>query len=252
MQILVNAAAVFIFSFLGHTLNCIIALLLFKKAPNDTRRVLRFGTIFSNAAFMGLPLIAAILGSEAAIYVSVYLIWFNVFSWSVGCMIYTGDKKYISLKKIIVNPAVMSILVGLLIFLLPIDAWIPEVAVNALSRMQDTVAPMSMMMIGMRLADVKWKGAFKDKYMGIAVFTRLLLLPAIVWAIMRIVALAGWYSDGMTLAVVLLSAATPVAATTSIFAEKFNDNALYASKLVSFSTVLSLITIPLICLLMKI
>lgn len=251
-QVLINAAAILFFSFIAHVLFILVSLLLFKRAPEDIQRVLQFGTIFSNAGFMGLPLIVSILGDEAAIYVSVYLIWFNVFSWSVGCLIYTGDKKYISFKKAFLNPVVISIFVGLLVFLLPIDTYIPDIIIDTLSHMKNTVAPMSMIVIGIRLADIKWKGTFKDTYMAAAIFTRLLLLPTCVWLVMKLVALTGLYSDEMTMSVVLLCSATPVGASTTMFAEKFNNNARYASKLVSLSTAFSLLTMPLISLLVKI
>lgn len=252
MRILVNAAAVFVFSMLAHVLYIAVALLLYKKAPDDIRRVLQFGTIFSNASYMGLPLITAILGDEAAIYISIYLIWFNVFSWSVGAMIYTGDKTYISVKKIFFNPAVISIIVGLFVFLLPVDDKIPDILTTALVKIKDTVAPMSMMMVGLRLADVKWKGILRDAYMAVAIFARLLFLPACVWGIMKLAALAGLYENDLTTAVILFTAATPVGTITSMFAEKFNDNSVYASKFVSLSTALSLLTIPVVCLLLKI
>lgn len=251
-DVLVTAAGVFIYSFMAHFLFYFVSLYCFKKVQDKTRRVLRFGIIFSNAGFMGLPLIVSLLGNETAIYVSIYLISFNVFTWSVGCLIYTGDKSYISAKKMLTNPAIISIIIGLIIFLLPVDGYIPEVLTNALDAIKDTVAPMSMMMVGMRLADVKWKGMFKDKNMLYALSLRLLLLPAGVWAIIKLVSLSGIYNDPLATAVILLCSSTPVGTVTSMFAEKFDGDTLYASKMVSLSTILSLATMPIVALLLMI
>lgn len=251
-DIMVTIAGVFVFSFVAHLIFFLVARKLFSGAPEDKRRVLRYGVIFSNAGYMGIPLIMAVLGSEAAIYASVYVIWFNVFSWSVGRMIYTDDRSYISIKKILFNPAVIAIFIGLAIFLLPVDGYVPGVVVDVLEMLRATVAPMSMMLIGMRLADVNWGAAFKDKYIYQGIAVRLFLFPVIIWAVMRLVMLTGIYTDMTAVSVVLISASTPCAAATSMFAERFGGNTLYAGQFVSVTTLLSMLTMPLICLLLQI
>ena len=75
--ILINMLYVFLFSIITHLIFTVAAMLCFKKAPDAMRRMLRFSTIFSNAAFMGMPLIASVIGDEALIYASIYNITFN-------------------------------------------------------------------------------------------------------------------------------------------------------------------------------
>ncbi|HOP10118.1 MAG TPA: AEC family transporter [Oscillospiraceae bacterium] len=251
-SIMKTAAWVFGFSMVVHAFFYLIMMRFFKKAPEKIAKVSRFGAIFSNAGYMGIPVIVAALGNEAGIYASVYIIAFNIYAWSLGALVYSGDKKYISAKKVFINPATVPIYIGLLFFLLPIDQYVPTLVVDGLTTLKETVAPMAMMLIGIRLADVKIKSAFKDKWMWQTLAIRLFLLPAIAWGIMRVVGLTGWFADITAMTVVLICASTPCSTITSMFAEKFDCEPVYASKIVSISTVFSVLTIPLVSLLLKI
>lgn len=251
-SIMKTAGWVFGFGMVAHTVFYLIAMRFFKKAPDQIAKVSRFGAIFSNAGYMGIPVITAALGDEAGIYASVYIITFNIFAWSLGALIYSGDKKYISAKKIFINPATVPIYIGLLFFLLPIDQYVPSLMIDGLTALKETVAPMSMMLIGIRLADVKFKTVLTDKWMWLTLAVRLLLLPAVIWGIMRAIGLTGWFADMTAMTVVLICSSTPCSTITSMFAEKFDCEPVYASKAVSVSTVLSVITIPLVSLLLKV
>ena len=251
-QVMKTALGVLIFSFLLHGVWFALSLLFFRKCEEKLKRVYRFGSIFANAGYMGIPLIMALLGDDAAIFASVYIVGFNFYCWSVGCLIYSGDKSYVSPRKMFLNPATIPTYIGLLFFLLPIDAFVPDVVVNALETLRGTVAPMSMMLVGMLLADMKLKGAFKDINFFISLAMKLILFPVIAWLFIKGADMSGIYSDATCAIVVLVCAATPSAAATSMFAEKFDGDSVTASKFVSISTILSLITIPLVSLLLQI
>lgn len=251
-QVMKTALGVLIFSFLLHGVWFALSLLFFRKCEEKLKRVYRFGSIFANAGYMGIPLIMALLGDDAAIFASVYIVGFNFYCWSVGCLIYSGDKSYVSPRKMFLNPATIPTYIGLLFFLLPIDAFVPDVVVNALETLRGTVAPMSMMLVGMLLADMKLKGAFKDINFFISLALKLILFPVIAWLFIKGADMSGIYSDATCAIVVLVCAATPSAAATSMFAEKFDGDSVTASKFVSISTILSLITIPLVSLLLQI
>ncbi len=251
-SIMKTAGWVFGFSMVAHAVFYVIARSLFQKAPEQIAKVSRFGVVFSNAGYMGIPVITAALGNEAGIYASVYIIAFNIYAWSLGAMIYSGDKSYISAKKIFLNPATVPIYIGLLFFILPIDRCVPSLVIDGLTTLKNTVAPMAMMLIGIRLADVKIKTAFADKWLWKTLGVRLLLLPAVAWGIMRLIGLTGVFADMTAMTVVLICSSTPCSTITSMFAEKFDCEPVYASKVVSISTVLSVISIPLISLLLKV
>lgn len=251
-NVMKSALGVLAFTFILHGIFFLISLAFFNKCESKLKRVYRFGCIFSNAGYMGIPLIMALLGSDAAIYASVYIIGFNFYCWSVGCMIYSGDRSFISPKKMFLNPATIPTYIGLIFFLLPIDSFVPQVLVDALETLRATVAPMSMMLVGMQLADMKLKGAFRDINFFISLFLKLIAFPVIAWALLKGASLCGIYSDDICSIVVLVCAATPSAAATSMFAEKFECDPVTAGKFVSISTLLSVLTIPLVSLLLKI
>lgn len=251
-EVAFNAAGVLVFSFIAHALFYLIARMLFRTAPHGIAKIYRFGVIFSNAGYMGIPLIKAIFDDSAAIYASVYIIAFNFFTWSLGCLIYSEDKSYVSPKKMFLNPATIPIYIGVLLFLLPINQYVPDVVVNALNMFSNAVAPLSMMLIGMLLADVKLKGAFTDRYLWEALAVRLLIFPALIWVIVYGVSLTGLYDSEIATAVTLICAATPSAAATGMFATKFGCDTQTASKFVSISTIFSVLTMPVIALLLQI
>lgn len=251
LAVMYRMLAVLILCFLFHIMFFGISLLLYRRARPEIAKVLRFATIFTNAGYMGIPLIAALLGNEIAIYATVYVIFFNIFLWTVGCFIYTGDRSYISIRKAFLNPATISIMIGLVLFITPLSRYVPTVAERALSMLSDLVAPLSMMVIGLRLANIDLRGFFNDLYMYKYLIIRMLLLPVVCFSILKLISLSGIYSDTTVFTVLFICASTPGAAVTTMFAEKFNTDAYYASKLVSVSTILSVGTMPLVSLLLK-
>lgn len=244
-SVLKNAAWILGLTFLSHTLFSLLSLLFFKKAPENLRRVYRFGTVFSNAGYMGIPLINALFGNEASIYAAVYVIGFSFFSWSVGCLIYTSDKKYVSPKKIFLNPSTIPTYIGLIIFLLSLSGFIPTVITECVSYFSSAVPPVSMLLVGIRLADINLKNAF-NKYLPLALVLRLVAFPAAVLAIMKLLCLTGILDGGIVVAVTAICSATPTATMTSMLAEKFDCDAKASGVLVSLSTLLSVVTMPFI------
>ncbi len=248
-KILENLVVVFLLSVLSHVLFAVVAFLCFRGAEDGQARMLRFATIFSNSAYMGIPLIVAVLGTEAAIYASIYSITFNIFIWSLGVFICTGDKKDASLRKVLLHPVTISSVLGLLLFFLPIEAYVPSLVVEGLDMLKALVAPLSMIIIGLRLADLSPKGMLRDRYLYEFLFLRLLALPAVVFGICYCMILVGIPISKLAVTVILICASTPAATATSMFAEKFDCDATYAGKLVASSTVLSILTMPLLSLL---
>lgn len=251
-EVAFNAAGVLVFSFIAHTIFYFIAKILFRSAPHEIAKIYRFGVIFSNSGYMGIPLIKAIFGDSAAIYASVYIIAFNFFTWSLGCLIYSEDKSYISPRKMFINPATIPIYIGIIIFLLPINQYIPSVVVDALDKFSGVVAPLSMMLIGMLLADVKLKTAFFDRYLWEALAVRLILFPVLIWGVVKLISLTGIYNSEIATSVTLICASTPSAAATGMFATKFGCDTQTASKFVSISTIFSILTMPIVALLLTI
>ena len=158
----------------------------------------------------------------------------------------------------------MPIAIGLVIFLTGGGGWFQthlsdsgilgeglNLIYDILTVLKNIVAPASMMVIGAKLADINFKGIFKDKYLCPFIALRLLVFPAIMWAIMRVCLIFG-IIESTPMAIVLILCSTPAAALTSMFAELYDCDAVYAGKLVAITTVLSVASMPTVALLLQI
>ena len=271
-NILKNSAVVLLLSVIAHAIFSGITFLCYKKAPDKAKRMLRFATIFSNAAFMGIPLISAVLGAEATIYASVYNITFNMFLWSLGVYICTahtdvdGDgipdgltktKNEASLLKALYHPVTIAAALGIIAMCLNLSNTAPAVfgtdslLGDSLDALRGLVAPLSMLVIGIRLADINFKGFFNDLYMYAALILRHIVLPIATVGIILLVRLLGVNVSDVAFTVSLILAATPAASSSTMFAEKFDCDAAYVSRLVAVSTLLSILTMPLILMLVS-
>ena len=268
--ILLNMVYVFVFSIIAHIIFTVVAMLCFMNAPDGMRRMLRFSTIFSNAAFMGMPLIASVIGDEALIYASIYNITFNGWLWTLGVYICTANKDIdgdgiddgreirkndgVTFVKVVTHPTMIAAALGLVCFFLSFDAsaaGLPAYATFFIKIFDDLaalVAPLSMIVLGLRLAEIDLRGFFKEKNLYVCLALRHVLLPVAVYFVMRLSTLVfSIHVDVITS--VLIMASAPVATSATMFAEKYDCDAAYVSKVVAVSTILSIATMPLISLL---
>lgn len=269
-KILVNMLYVFAFSVVTHLIFTVAAMLCFKKAPDGMKRMLRFATIFSNAAFMGMPLIASVISDEALIYASIYNLTFNAWLWTLGVYICTANKDIdgdgiddgksirkndgVSFTKVLFHPTMIAASLGLVCFFLSFDASAEGLPVYAtffikiLDDISALVAPLSMIVLGLRLAEIDLRGFFRERNLYVCLVLRHVLLPVAVFAVMRVFTIfLDIHIDVITS--VLIMASAPVATSATMFAEKYDCDAAYVSKVVAVSTVLSIVTMPLVSLL---
>lgn len=271
-EVLKNCVIVLILSIVAHCV-FLLALLFYKKTTEDRRRMLRFATIFSNAAFMGIPLITAVLGAEYTIYASIYNITFNMFLWTLGVHICTSNnvlddgtvlKSEASVKKALLHPVTIAAVLGIACFLLtkyiPIHEYIngdylraervdiiySDIIYKPLQNIANLVAPLSMLVLGLRIADIDFRGFFKDKHMYLFVLLRHIALPAVVLLAMWGLKLAGMQITKEVFKVIVLMASAPAASSATMFAEKYDCDAAYVSKIVALSTILSIVTMPIL------
>ncbi len=270
-EIWLNVVLTLVFSLVAHVIFSAVALLLFRGAEDGRRRMLRFATIFSNAAFMGIPLISAICGAEAAIYASIYNITFNLFLWTLGvhlCTRRTGEdmdgdgdsdivdelisarvaaRSEVSLLKVLLHPVTLASVVGIILLVLGINAasYNLGIAYDSIVMLKNLVAPLSMVVIGLRVADISFKGLFTDKYMYLFLALRHIVLPLLVLGTMCLVGLLVDIPDTV-LNVILIMAATPAATSATMFAEKYDCDAAYVSRIVVISTLICIGTMPLV------
>lgn len=217
----------------------IAALLIFHDKSEARNKVLQFSVIFSNCGFMSLPLQKAILGNDGWFYGSIFVAVFNVFVWTYGLVMMSGDKKQLSLKKLITNPGIIGVTVALVLFVCRIS--LPSVISQPVSYLANLNTPIPMLIIGFYLSRADLKAAFRDGWVYLAMAVRLIIIPLAAALIMTALKL----DKTMTVAFIIASSA-PTAATTTMFAAKFNRDAGLSVSIVAASTIVSILTMPLV------
>ena len=238
-EMLSTAMKLLMVSFGLHVALYFISGLFFRRHPQETRSVLRFMTIFSNSAFMGYPVLQSLYGKIGIFYASIFGVPFTIALWSLGVMLFTGEKGPQALKKALINPGVLAVVAGLVIFIGSIK--LPPPLLKACELVGSTTTPLSMIVVGATLADTR----LRDLFSGLAIYygsaVRLLLVPLLVLAVLSLLGI-----KGMVLGICVVSMAMPAAANTAMFAEKYDGDTQLASRCIFLSTALSLLTIPLV------
>jgi predicted permease len=212
-----------------------LAHLLFPKQPRDTKIALRFGTVYGNTGFMGLPLLQAIFGDKALIYGVVGLVAFATCQWTHGVMVMGGS---VSPKKAILNPGIIATAIGLTFFFSGLR--MPSMVGNAVSFMGNLNTPLAMVVIGGQMASADMGATFKRGKLYAVALVKLMIAPAIT-ALM----LLPFHLDPLIYSVCVVLAATPTAGVTAIFAQQFKRDISTAAQLITLTTLLSVITLPL-------
>ncbi len=238
-----NFGIAIILSVVAHVFGMICAKLFFKNDGGKRYKVNRFSVIYSNAGFMGLPLLSAVLGQDGVFYGSAYLVILTILYWTHGVYIYTEDRKQLSIKKILFNPGVISTVLGLIFFFTNFK--MPYVFDQTLTHLANMNTPIAMLILGKYLTEVDFKRVFKEKEIYIVCFVRLVFIPALFAILLKMLGV-----DKTVASAVLVTASCPIAVAATLFANKFDSDAPYSSQVVSISTILSIITIPLVFLIL--
>lgn len=212
--------------------------LLYSKREEGHRMSLQYGVICSNAGFLGNPVAEGIYGSVGLAMASIYLIPMRIMMWSSGIAIYTKQTDWkATLKKVITHPCIIACIIGIILM---ISQWqLPAILGNSIGYIGSCNTALSMMVIGMILADADIRTMISFEVMRFC-FLRLILLPLALFVICKVLAL-----PALVTGVCVTLTAMPAGATTSILACKYGQDELFATKLVVVSTVLSMVTIPL-------
>lgn len=234
----------FLISTAIHIILLLAGSIMYKKFDEDEYKVLWFITVFSNCGFMGYPVVESIYGKIGLFYAALFNIPFNILIWTAGVFIFSGRGDKQNLRKAILNPGILSVFIGLVIFLLSID--LPAPVIKTLEMVGSMTTPLSMIIIGSTLADAKIKSIFEGFSVYFGSFIRLIVIPLTVYFILNLFGLKDFYLN-----IPVIITAMPAAANTVIMAEKYGGNAEYASKIVFLTTILSVATIPAILILLK-
>ena len=222
----------------NHGLLILLARAVFRDGDADRRRVFRSAVVFSNAGYMAIPLQQAILGDVGVFYCAAYVIVFNVFLWTYGLAEMSGESR-LSVKKILLNPGVIGVAVGLLLFVLPIP--VPALIADGIGHLAALNTPVPMLIVGYYLAQTDLLAALRDARGWLCIALRLVAAPLLALGALL---LCGVRGDLLTSCMICI--ATPVATACTMFATRFDRGPKLSVNLVSLSTLLSVVTLPLL------
>lgn len=221
-----------------------MSLLVFRGESPERQKVLRFSIIFSNVGFMGVPLVQGIVGDTGVVYASFGMVVFNVVCWTYGYNMMSGGAK-LNLKTVLLNPGIVGLVFGLPIYFFHIR--LPEVIAEPVGALAALNTPLAMLVIGSYIAKIDARSFVSDLSVYKVSFLRLIAAPAVYLLVLVLIRPnEELFVSGM------IQAAAPVAANAVLFAVQYKRDSALASKLVAVSTVLSVVTIPVMTILAQV
>jgi len=253
-----NIIKTFYYSLLAYILIIILSYLVLIPVKENKKTVLHFANVFVNTGYIGFPILNAIYGPEGVIYGSIFNMFFVILVWTYGIMLYEGKlnqfnefKKILlnpsiiaviiefnEFKKILLNPSIIAVIIGIIIFMF--DIKLPIAFFSSIESIGSMTGPLSMIIIGVILSKVKFKEYMRDKTLYYGIFTKLILIPLTICFIFSI------FKPSKAVNSVIIMTAMPASTMTSILAEKYNKEKEFAALLVSLTTLLSLISVPIL------
>lgn len=214
-----------------------ISRLCFRDDP-----VAQFAGSYSNAGFIGIPLVQASIGDGAVFFLIGIIILLNLLQWTYGAKLLKGEQERLSLKSVLLNPVTLAAIIGVGLFALRLGDAVPTMLTGLVNGVAALNTPLAMIVLGVYLAQTELRHIFTSGRLYFLSAVRLLLIPAV--TIPVILFLPGTHDMKMTL---MIAAAAPVGANVAVYSQLYNRNYTYACETVTQSTVLSIVTLPLMC-----
>ena len=237
-----------VFSLFGEiALMLLILLLLGKRKKEFGYRMLSIASVMGNVGFFGMPVIRAIFpdAPEAAVYSCVFIVSLNILAWTVGVYTLTDEKRYISVKAAFLNPSVIAVAAGVVLYLLKAKNWLPGLLLDGFRTISAMSTPLCMIILGARLATMDFRKLFTTPLVWLISAGKLLVFPLFCYALTLPVPL-----DPVFRGSILILAAAPCASIILNLAEIHHNGQELAANCALLTTLLSIVTIPLLSLLL--
>ncbi len=264
-EVLINIVIVFVFTCV--TIGAVLAVgsfaMRFTKFGKDVGGVIAYGGAFGNVGYMCIPFLQLMAPGDYVIilYATVSVVAFNLMAWTVGNFALTGDKRHISLKRALLNPPTLSFILALPLFLLNLNFIKAEgltgAALKVVSGIQeviglfsDMVGPLAMVLLGLKLADIRFGELFADGRVYIATGIKLIFFPLFGVALIALMSLF-MNVESISLNLIAMTA-MPCAQNVIMFSTLYDKDSALAAKEVTVSTLLSIVTIPVMLLFLSV
>lgn len=235
---LLQCGIVFVIAIGAQILYMIINKFAYNRFPLERRVVMQYATIVNNASFMGLPVIDSVFGSTGILYGSIVLVPIRLFMWTSGLSLFTKTEKKQQFKSLATHPCIWAVILGFAYLFSPFR--LPAFLSNTINVVGSCTTMMSMFIVGTILSEIDFRTVL-DKACFYYSVIRLIAIPAVIYAVLTLLRI-----DPIVTGVSVLSSAMPAATMTAMLSAKYGRDAAFASKIIFVSTLLSLVTLPLI------
>ena len=234
-----NVFISFIYSIVFIAIGGIISYILLMPMKGEKKKILHFANVFSNCGFIGFPIINSLYGAEGVVYTSIFNMIFTIVIWTYGVMIFSDKISKENIKKVLVNPAIIAVYIGIPMMLFKIK--LPSAILDTAKIVGDMTAPISMIIVGSILSKINIKDVFKEVSVYYGSLIKLVLIP------LGLIGIKAVLKDNSNIInTIIIIQAMPAAAMTSIFAADFNKEKEYSAIVVFITTLLSIVTITII------
>ena len=227
----------FLLAFIVFFIMSVISRLLIRERDPGKAPVLWFASAYPNAGYMGIPLQRAVLGDIGVFYCAAYIAVFHMFVWSYGVMILSGKGSKMNIKKCLLSPPLIAVVIGLVLFLFNIE--LPEIVSSPLKELATMATPLQMLITGYYLAGGKLALILKNKWILVSAVLKMLVSPALAIAACVVFAV----SHEASISCMIACAASSASMTTMLAAEYKRDSEL-AACMVTLTTLLAILTMP--------
>lgn len=217
--------------------------IIFRKIQIKRKNVMSYGMICSNSSFIGLPVADELYGDIGVLYTSVFQIPVRFTMWTAGLALFTNVDRKSAFKKLVKHPCIIAVFMGFFLMLMPFS--LPVIVTDTISSISKCTTPLSMFVIGAILADADIRTMFSKDVLYFALW-RLIGLPLVVWIV-----LMQFHPDKLLASICVVMSGMPAGSTTSILADQYGGDSMFASQITFVSTLLSIVTIPLLGLLLN-
>ena len=233
------------------------------RPKREERNQYQLMFVFSNVGFMGIPVIGGLFGSGSVIYITFYLLGYNLLLYTYGVALAKRERREggadkesrtvetarasgaESLKeslKGLCNPGVFACIAAIVVVAFRIR--IPAAAVTFFDYMGDATIPLSMMVIGISVARMSWRDIFSSLRMYVFCGVKLLVIPVLCALIFR-----GFFASEMLYGIFVLMLSMPVGSIVTMISNEYGSGETVCSQGIILTTLLSMIPIPVVALL---
>ncbi|MBQ3474531.1 AEC family transporter [Candidatus Saccharibacteria bacterium] len=203
----------------------------------------QFGLVFNNATFLGYPIVSSTFGPNGILAYCGFIIAFNIALFSYGIWLFEHKITFKLIRSVIFNPNIIAVILGMVLFLLNIK--LPNLVTDAVGFVGGATTPLSIICIGFMLSQSKIFRVLKKWRLAITAITQLIVGPLATWGMLTLLNF-----PPEVVQVCTLIEALPTATSLGLFAVKYGGNAIEASELVTISTIFSMITMPIMVMLL--